>query len=519
MYWNSIVSKLCYSTVSVKSSDNPKQDYVQTMILPSSTKMQELSEEILYFCSIADYAKLDASAKKCGFVLCADKSRITEPVYESNVIVFQYIREFYDFYEKIIREISQLEEKRRSVSELFFQAAQNSSLQELANEIDRIFKTSVSILDNSFAPIVYSENTPVASAVIRQDMHTASLPLAWSKTLYSAAEASGGRQVQRFDQNLNDGFHLRNYFTTIYMNRIKIGSFSLLFIRPQEEALPELAPELLALLPRIAHVLSLRLGQAGADAAYSHSYYTYLFANFLRDPDPSRIGEFLQRLSVAGYEAKEVNYMVQIDFTEDIMPHSGQESFAKQIQHILSGSIYFFYQEGIFFLCGYDSEENDLAEKLRIVQENLRRTNFRIGVSSAFYSFRELEIAISECRSAIRIGNRLLPSGKVFYYDELRLADCADACTRISDWQKLCYPPYLRLLEYDKTHDSHLIETLCLYLQKGKRTAEICELLHIHKNTLYYRLRIIKDIMNVDFEAPEIIAQIWFTEKLLEMQK
>ena len=56
-------------------------------------------------------------------------------------------------------------------------------------------------------------------------------------------------------------------------------------------------------------------------------------------------------------------------------------------------------------------------------------------------------------------------------------------------------------------------------MSKGKKISEICDDLFIHKNTLYYRLDKIRDIMEEDFENPRVITQIQMTCAFLNCQE
>lgn len=81
------------------------------------------------------------------------------------------------------------------------------------------------------------------------------------------------------------------------------------------------------------------------------------------------------------------------------------------------------------------------------------------------------------------------------------------------------YPPLMELIDYDRANGSSLVDTLYEYLKDSKNPKAVYEKLYIHKNTLYYRLDKIKQIMGVNYEAADVQMKINLTFAILEYQK
>ncbi|GAA3407151.1 PucR family transcriptional regulator [Paenibacillus hodogayensis] len=60
-------------------------------------------------------------------------------------------------------------------------------------------------------------------------------------------------------------------------------------------------------------------------------------------------------------------------------------------------------------------------------------------------------------------------------------------------------PALKRLRAYDREHNANLLETLELFLACGSNAKEAAEALHVHTNTLSYRLKRIAEIGGIDF--------------------
>jgi purine catabolism regulator len=64
-------------------------------------------------------------------------------------------------------------------------------------------------------------------------------------------------------------------------------------------------------------------------------------------------------------------------------------------------------------------------------------------------------------------------------------------------------------IEYDSTHGSDLVITLQTWMEHNRRSDEAAAALHIHSNTLAYRLRRFADIIGRDLTTTNDLAEIW----------
>ena len=67
----------------------------------------------------------------------------------------------------------------------------------------------------------------------------------------------------------------------------------------------------------------------------------------------------------------------------------------------------------------------------------------------------------------------------------------------------LLHPALEQLEQYDRENQSDLTLTLSTYLYFQQNQNETAQALHIHNNTLKYRLRRIREITGLTLEAPE----------------
>ncbi|WZY00438.1 helix-turn-helix domain-containing protein [Bacillus sp. FSL W7-1360] len=87
----------------------------------------------------------------------------------------------------------------------------------------------------------------------------------------------------------------------------------------------------------------------------------------------------------------------------------------------------------------------------------------------------------------------------IFYYESgpLRYIPAYEEESRASD----CHPALSILLAYDHVHHTSLLQTLAIYVQEGGHMMRTAEKLHIHPNSLQYRLKRISELTDVQLKS------------------
>ncbi|MET7449580.1 helix-turn-helix domain-containing protein [Streptomyces sp. NPDC005508] len=65
------------------------------------------------------------------------------------------------------------------------------------------------------------------------------------------------------------------------------------------------------------------------------------------------------------------------------------------------------------------------------------------------------------------------------------------------------------VLRYDEAHDSHLLVSARTWMERDRRTETAAAALHIHPNTLAYRLRRFGALSHRDLAATGALAEVW----------
>lgn len=95
----------------------------------------------------------------------------------------------------------------------------------------------------------------------------------------------------------------------------------------------------------------------------------------------------------------------------------------------------------------------------------------------------------------------------------------ADRLSRTDGPMTVDEPILLRLAEADRAGKSAYLETLAAYLECSQRPAAACAALHIHRNTLDYRLRRMESLVPIDWGDGELMFRLYFGLCVLRYQQ
>jgi purine catabolism regulator len=68
---------------------------------------------------------------------------------------------------------------------------------------------------------------------------------------------------------------------------------------------------------------------------------------------------------------------------------------------------------------------------------------------------------------------------------------------------------------YDRDHDIALVRTVQTWMERNRATAEVARVLHIHPNTLAYRLRRFEEVSGLDLRSTPDLSELWLALRAL----
>ena len=161
-----------------------------------------------------------------------------------------------------------------------------------------------------------------------------------------------------------------------------------------------------------------------------------------------------------------------------------------------------------------DRDVQDITARLDTI---LKENNLRAGISRRFSSIVDLKRHYEQAKQALGIGKLLNKQQRVFLYDDHYLYDLLTILNRHANLKDFCHPGIEIILSYDDDKGTDYYSTLHEYVMGSANMAHVAKNLHIHRNTLYNRIKKISEITELDLENGDDILKLLISFKIMEL--
>ena len=138
--------------------------------------------------------------------------------------------------------------------------------------------------------------------------------------------------------------------------------------------------------------------------------------------------------------------------------------------------------------------ETDIEWMMEQMNDILRKHDIRMGISQSFHCLSEMPLFYSQSLIALTVGNMMKPSDCMYSYNEL-LPFSLFYQLPIHSVKTMIIPEFYQLKTFDKKHQTSFSDTLYCYFYEGLNLKTTANKLHVHRNTMTYRITKIEEII------------------------
>lgn len=270
------------------------------------------------------------------------------------------------------------------------------------------------------------------------------------------------------------------------------------------------------LLYHFSRLISMELQKSSVFKDNKGVMYSYFLADLIKDSS-ANVTLVKKRLKNLGFQLKSDLYIMVIP------PSSYQQSSIKleiilqSIRTILVGSIYVVYEGNIVFLISKDKYQGFSEYELERLEDFLIGNHLKAGISNFFGSLDETSRFYRQATSAVKLGVHMNDESPICYYRDYFIYEMLQIFEKEDkEIRFLIHPGLMQLYLYDQEKGSEFIKTLRQYLVCPGQPSTVAKHLHIHKNTLLYRMGKIKEITGCDFVAGEDFMNFNLSFKIMD---
>jgi purine catabolism regulator len=170
----------------------------------------------------------------------------------------------------------------------------------------------------------------------------------------------------------------------------------------------------------------------------------------------------------------------------------------------------------------YDTEIMTRMERVHARlqgQQSHSLPSYSCGIGRVALALGAIPQSLREARQALEIGRRLFGEGNMHSFANLgvyRLLFRLDSQSELTEFYQEILGP---LLNGDTRHDGTLIETLETYFRCNGNLSETARAMHLHRNSLLYRLERVEAILGRSLEDAELRLNLQIALKVHHMRR
>lgn len=195
--------------------------------------------------------------------------------------------------------------------------------------------------------------------------------------------------------------------------------------------------------------------------------------------------EFIQRGANVGVNISLDRIILVLEFEKDKF-----KEIVKKVKRFIKDDEYYINltSNRIVMILLYN---NLLYKRLKELKEIMMDTNSRIGISARH---KIISKSMNEAVEAVDIGKKLYKDEFFYEYSKVKVFSFLDNFLDEEEWKVIKN----KILEENMGEE--LLETFTAYMKHSGERKKTAEALHIHRNTLNYRLEKIEEITGLSFD-------------------
>lgn len=132
----------------------------------------------------------------------------------------------------------------------------------------------------------------------------------------------------------------------------------------------------------------------------------------------------------------------------------------------------------------------------------------KVGVSAAGRSLHHISESFRQVIEGIRLGRIIFPEKNVYDYGDMMIYDLLGNAISLDNLLSLYSNTVAELDVFDRKNNTEFLQTLEVFLENNCNTSKAAQELHLHRNTMMYRMERIEDILQADLKVPEVVLNL-----------
>ena len=387
--------------------------------------------------------------------------------------------------------------------EIFERTLEGISIQELVNYLTSIINNPIVIISKNFNIISYSNQILVKDKTWQAAIKRGFITLEFGFNL------SNWDKYIKPNQNYLEFNHISNkkrrFYKLEYRNQL-LGYLNILESNQNINSIKENDYEF------IISLISKELFFSTKEINFKQKYTNRDIMFSLHNQEFKSEYHFLQRVDNLTLNNYRTFQLIIVDIKNYFSYNAATDDLKAEISTIFNKCVIITELNFLYIL---------LYDHTLVVNEHLikflKTKNLQLNVSSIFYKLYQYKIYENEAMDALNLKSYLDEQKLITYFDDVKIFKILTTYTFKRDYIHYLDNKVVALINYDQVHHSDLLNTVYNYLKYEKSVKTVASKLYIHRNTVNYRIKQVKDIFKIDFDNFNALIKIYISIELYYM--
>lgn len=161
--------------------------------------------------------------------------------------------------------------------------------------------------------------------------------------------------------------------------------------------------------------------------------------------------------------------------------------------------------------------EKEMHRILRDTDLKFPGSEIKIAMGQMHYGIVNVKDSFLEALSVLDMIALLDRSQRFFTFEQLGIYRFLYEIRNKKVFEKYCDNVFHKIFAYDKENQTNLFETLEHYMKYDRNLRETADALHIHVNTLRYRIARIEEILDMDMQKTDVLLELYTAMRVRKM--
>lgn len=168
----------------------------------------------------------------------------------------------------------------------------------------------------------------------------------------------------------------------------------------------------------------------------------------------------------------------------------------------------------VYHLYGEEIKDKLIRENTEMACEKIlgvlleKKVPAKIGVSAIGRSLHHISESFRQVIEVIRLGGIIFPEKDIYYYVDMMIYDLLGNAISLDNLLSLYNNTVSELDVFDRENNTEFVQTLEMFLENNGNITKAAQEMHLHRNTMMYRMEKIEDILQVDLKMPEVALNL-----------